>query len=44
MVYAVANEGSRLEIPEGHLGKLIAGNMVTKLDRSRIFSDFSGDG
>jgi hypothetical protein len=27
-VYAVANEGSRLEIPEGPLGKLIAGNVV----------------
>ena len=25
VVYAVANEGSRLEIPEGPLGRLIAG-------------------
>lgn len=26
VVYAVANDGKRLEIPEGPLGKLIAGN------------------
>lgn len=25
VVYAVANEGSRLEIPEGPLGRLISG-------------------
>jgi len=25
VVYSVANEGSRLEIPEGLLGRLIAG-------------------
>ncbi|KAL6614750.1 hypothetical protein ACP70R_037020 [Stipagrostis hirtigluma subsp. patula] len=28
VVYSVANEGSRLEIPEGPLGKLIAGNIA----------------
>ncbi|KAK6117820.1 hypothetical protein DH2020_048447 [Rehmannia glutinosa] len=28
VVYAVANEGSRLEIPEGPLGPLIAGNLL----------------
>jgi hypothetical protein len=28
VVYAVANEGSRLEIPEGPLGRLISGTIV----------------
>jgi hypothetical protein len=38
VVYAVANEGSRLEIPEGPLGKLIAGIVVyLARDGSRLF-------
>lgn len=31
VVYAVANEGSRLELPEGPLGRLIAGTLKLQL-------------
>jgi hypothetical protein len=32
VVYAVANEGSRLDIPEGPLGRLISGSVEQKLN------------
>ena len=45
MVYSVANEGSRLEIPEGPLGRLIAGNVVCDVWEifEFFFFDLSGD-
>ena len=36
MVYAVANERSRLEIPEGPLGKLISGNSICGYRQTEI--------
>ena len=36
MVYAVANERSRLEIPEGPLGKLISGNYICGYRQTEI--------
>jgi hypothetical protein len=44
VVYSVANEGSRLEIPEGPLGRLIAGNVAMyDTDICFFFCDLSGD-
>lgn len=34
VVYAVANEGSRLEIPDGPLGRLISGEQLLKLNEN----------
>lgn len=34
VVYVVANEGSRLEIPDGPLGRLISGEQLLKLNEN----------